>query len=105
MDARLGTHGTLGVESRKEDCIVAGEQKGRQEQVLADFQQYKKDMQKSYLLRLEARAVKFLWSFIERDASTWRFWAKIMGVMLIANTVLPAAIYLYFLGRDLGYFE
>ena len=64
-----------------------------------------KDHPKTILARLDAYGTKMLWSFIERDAGTWRFWIKVTVVMLIVNTALPIAGYLYFLGRDLGYFE
>ncbi len=81
------------------------DEEGTRDPTLVEFEKDRKPRRKPILSRLDDRGTKMLWSFIERDASTWRFWAKIMGVMLIANTVLPAAIYLYFLGRDLGYFE
>jgi hypothetical protein len=69
---------------------------------LADFE---KDHSKTILAKLEASGIRMLWSFVERDASTWRFWIKVTVVMLVVNTALPIAGYLFFLGRDLGYFD
>ena len=74
-------------------------------QALVTLEKNEKDQRKSIFLRLEDRAIKMLWSFVERDASSWRFWVKIIVVMLLVNTALPIAGYLFFLGRDLGYFE
>ena len=69
------------------------------------LEEEEKDQRKPFLSRLEERAIKMLWSFVERDASTWRFWVKVTVVMLIVNTALPVAGYLFLLGRDHGYFE
>ncbi len=60
---------------------------------------------KSALGRLEDRAIKMLWSFVERDASTPGFWIKITVVMFLTTAGPMIAIWLFFLGRDLGFFE
>ncbi len=80
-------------------------EKNIQKPTLLTLEKNEKDQRKSIFLRLEDRAIKMLWSFVERDASSWRFWVKIIVVMLLVNTALPIAGYLFFLGRDLGYFE
>ncbi len=84
---------------------MSEDEKGTQESTFADLEQYKKDSRKSFLERLDERGVKMLWSFVERDASTWRFWIKITVVMVLVYTALPMAGYLFLLGRDLGYFD
>ncbi|HJO23798.1 MAG: hypothetical protein GY772_09070 [bacterium] len=81
------------------------DEKGIREQTLAGPGKDEKSQRRPFLLRLEDRGIRMLWSFVERDAGTWRFWVKVTVVMLIMNTALPIAIYLFFLGRDLGYFE
>jgi|ETNmetMinimDraft_26_1059896.scaffolds.fasta_scaffold63768_1 hypothetical protein len=55
--------------------------------------------------RLEERAIRMLYSFVERDASSWRFWAKVIAVMFLTTAGPAIAIALYFLGRDLGFFS
>ncbi len=85
--------------------IVMDDEKGIRKQTLVRLEENEKNQRKPILSRLEERATKMLWSFIERDASSWRFWVKVIVVMLIVNTALPIAGYLFFLGRDLGYFE
>ena len=72
---------------------------------LTKLEEYQKDQPKTTLAKLEAYGTRVLWSFVERDASSWRFWIKVMVVMLLVNTALPIAGYLFFLGRDLGYFD
>lgn len=57
------------------------------------------------LSRLEARATRFLWSLLERDASTPGFWIKTTLGMLLVTAGPAILIGLFFLGRDLGYFE
>ncbi|MBW2289413.1 MAG: hypothetical protein JRG90_16525 [Deltaproteobacteria bacterium] len=64
-----------------------------------------KNSRKTALARLEDYAIEILYSFIERPAEDWRFWAKITGVMVIALVGPMIAISLFFLGRDLGYFN
>lgn len=60
---------------------------------------------RSRLLRLEDRAMRVLWSFVERDASTPWFWIKVTVVMFLVTAGPMVAIWLFFLGRELGYFE
>jgi hypothetical protein len=64
-----------------------------------------KDSQKSALGRLEERAINFLYLFVERDAGNWRFWVKITVTMFFVTAGPAILIGLFFLGRDLGYFE
>ena len=64
-----------------------------------------KDERKPVLARLEEYAIGVLYSFIERPADDWRFWVKITVVMFLVTAGPAIAIYLFFLGRDLGYFE
>jgi hypothetical protein len=64
-----------------------------------------KDNRKSALARLEDYAIGVLWSFVERDASNWRFWVKITVTMYLITAGPAIAISLFFLGRDLGYFN
>ncbi len=85
--------------------MAIGEEKGDRAPALARLDEYKQQSQKSILARLEERGIRMLWAFVERDASNWRFWVKISLTMLVINTALPLAIYLYFLGRDYGYLE
>ncbi len=72
---------------------------------LTKLEESKGDHRKSTLAKLEDYAIGVLWSFVERDASTWRFWIKITVVMVLVYTALPIAGYLFLLGRDLGYFD
>ncbi len=65
----------------------------------------KKDDRKSMLGRLEDYAIGVLYSFLERPADNWRFWVKVTVVMFLLNAGPAIAIYLFFLGRDLGYLE
>ncbi len=60
---------------------------------------------KSALGRLEDYAIGVLWSFVERDASTWQFWVKVSVTMFLVTAGPAIAIGLFFLGRDYGYFE
>ena len=64
-----------------------------------------KDERKTGLARLEEYAIGVLYSFIERPADNWRFWVKVTVVMFLLNAGPAIAIYLFFLGRDLGYLE
>ncbi|MCP5070386.1 MAG: hypothetical protein GY946_27775 [bacterium] len=64
-----------------------------------------KDHQKSGFGRLEEYATDVLWSFIERDASNWKFWVKVSMTMFFVTAGPAIVIALFFLGRDLGYFE
>lgn len=64
-----------------------------------------KTPRKPALARLEEYAIGVLWSFVERDASTWRFWVKVSTVMFLVTAGPAIAIAFFFLGRDLGYFE
>ena len=64
-----------------------------------------KEARKPILLRLEEYAIGVLYSFIERDASNWRFWVKLTVVMFLVTAGPAIAIALFFLGRDLGYYE
>ncbi|MBW2270505.1 MAG: hypothetical protein JRH16_18220 [Deltaproteobacteria bacterium] len=64
-----------------------------------------KDERKSMLARLEEYAVEVLWSFIERDASDWKFWVKITVAMFLVTTGPAVAIFLFFFGREHGYFN
>ncbi len=63
-----------------------------------------KDHRKSTLAKLEDYAIGMLYSFVERDASSWRFWVKITAVMFAVTAGPAIAIALFFLGRDLGFF-
>ena len=72
---------------------------------LVKLEEHEEDQRRSTLGKLEDYAIGVLWSFVERDASTWRFWIKVTLAMLLVNTALPIAGYLFILGRDLGYFD
>ncbi len=85
--------------------MAMGDEKNPEEPAVTKLGEYEKDHPKTTLAKLEAWAIRMLWSFVERDASSWRFWIKVAVVMLIVNTALPIAGYLFFLGRDLGYFD
>ena len=76
-----------------------------EEPTVTKLADYEKDQPKTIWAKLDAYGTRMLWSFVERDASNWRFWVKVTLVMLIVNTALPIAGYLFFLGRDLGYFD
>ncbi len=60
---------------------------------------------KSALQKLEERGIQMLWSLIERDASTPSFWIKATVGMFVVTAGPMVAIWLFFLGRDLGIFE
>ncbi len=63
-----------------------------------------KAQQKSFLLRLEDRAIDFLYSLVERPADNPRFWIA-TGVGMIVVLAGPAvAIALFFFGRERGFF-
>ena len=62
-----------------------------------------RDSGKSALARLEQRAVRMLWSFIERDASTPWFWIKVATVMFLVTGGPAIVIHLFFLGPEYGY--
>ena len=81
------------------------DEKGTRGPTLVGLENDEKGQRKSIWSRLDERGTDLLWSFVERDAGTWRFWVKVTVTMFIMNTALLAAIYLFFLGRDLGYFE
>jgi hypothetical protein len=81
------------------------DERNLEEPAVTKLADYEKDHSKTFLAKLDAYGTRMLWSFVERDASSWRFWVKVMIVMLIVNTALPIAGYLFFLGRDLGYFD
>ena len=63
------------------------------------------DHRKSVLARLEEYAIGVLYSFIERPAVGWQFWVKITVVMFLVTAGPAIVIFLYFLRRDLGYFD
>jgi hypothetical protein len=63
------------------------------------------DDRTSALARFEDYAIRVLYSFIERPADDWRFWVKITSAMVLALVGPMIAISLFFLGRDLGFFE
>ena len=94
MERMKGTEGTE----------VEGE-KDQRKPTLVKLEEYEKRHQKSRLARLEDYAIGFLYSFIERDASTWGFWIKITVVMFIVTAGPMFAIQLFFLGRDHGFFD
>lgn len=64
-----------------------------------------KDQRRPALERLEEYATGVLYSFIERPADDWRFWVKITLVMFLVTAGPAIAIFLFFLGRDLGFLE
>lgn len=64
-----------------------------------------KDQRRPALERLEEYAIGVLYSFIERPAGDWRFWVKITLVMFLVTAGPAIAIFLFFLGRDLGFLE
>ncbi len=81
------------------------EEKDSQEPTVASLDDYKKENQKSKLARLEDHAIKMLYALIERPADSKWFWI-VTTVGMFAALVGPAVLIgLYFLGRDLGYFE
>ena len=63
------------------------------------------DDRKPTLAKLEERALRVLYSLIERDAQSWGFWIKITAVMFVVTAGPAIAISLFFLGRDLGFFN
>ncbi len=63
-----------------------------------------KDQRKSILARLEEYAIGVLYSFVERDASSWGFWIKITVAMVLVTAGPAIAIGLFFLGRHYGFF-
>ncbi len=63
------------------------------------------DTRKPALARLEEYAIGVLYSFIERPADNWRFWVKTTVAMFIVTAGPAILIYLFFLGRDLGFFD
>ena len=64
-----------------------------------------KEHRKPALARLEEYAIGVLYSFIERPADNWRFWVKITVAMFLVTAGPAIAIFLFFLGRDLGVFR
>lgn len=84
------THDTLQVQPTEEAEMVIEDEKVER---------------KSALARLEKYAIGVLYSFIERPADNWRFWVKITVVMFLVTAGPAILISLFFLGRDLGYFE
>ncbi len=64
-----------------------------------------KERRKPALARLEEFGIRVLYSFIERPADDWRFWVKITVVMFLVTAGPAIAIFLFFLGRDLGIFQ
>jgi hypothetical protein len=64
-----------------------------------------KERPKSSLARLEEYAIGVLYSFIERPADNWQFWVKITVVMFLVTAGPAIVISLFFLGRDLGFFD
>ncbi len=81
------------------------DEKDYREPTLAKPEEYKMDQRKSTLAKLEEYVIGVLYSLIERDASTWRFWVKITVVMFLVTGGPAVAIFLYFLGRDHGLFN
>jgi hypothetical protein len=63
------------------------------------------DQRRSTLAKLEDSAIDFLYTFIERPAGNWRFWVKITVVMFTVTAGPAILIALFFLGRDLGFFQ
>jgi len=53
--------------------------------------EYEKDYRKPTLAKLEEYGVRMLYSFVERDASNWRFWVKVTVVMFLV-TAGPAIV-------------
>jgi len=77
----------------------------REESTVTKIEDHKKDEQRPFLTRLEDRAIAFLYSLIERPADSPRFWI-VTTLGMVAVMVGPIIlISLFFLGRDLGYFE
>ena len=64
-----------------------------------------RDHRKPILARLDEYGVRVLYSFIERPADNWQFWVKITVTMFIVTAGPAILIYLFFLGRDLGFFD
>lgn len=62
-----------------------------------------KDHEKSTLAKLEEHAIRMLWSFVERDAGSWRFWIKVATVMFLVTGGPAIMIHLFFLGPEYGY--
>jgi hypothetical protein len=82
----------------------------REEPPVTSIEDYKSEEQKKYeerpfLTRLEDRAIAYLYSLIERPAESPRFWIMTTLGMVAALVGPMILISLFFLGRDLGYFE
>ena len=85
--------------------MTAEDEKDSPKPTLAKLEKDEGDSRKSALGRLEDYAIGVLYSFIERDASNWRFWIKVTVAMFLVTAGPAILIGLYFLGHDLGYFE
>ena len=85
-----GTHDTLRVQRMKEAGMAMEDEK---------------DYRKPTLAKLEDYGVRVLYSFIERPADNWQFWVKTTVAMFLVTAGPAILIYLFFLGRDLGFFE
>lgn len=72
---------------------------------LAKPEEDEKDPPKSTLARLEQYLIGVLYSFVERDASTKGFWIKVTVAMFLVTAGPAIAIYLFFLGREHGFFD
>lgn len=57
------------------------------------------------LAKLEERAIKGLFALIERDGGDRKFWVRTAVGMFLVTAGPMILISLFFLGRELGYFE
>ena len=76
-----------------------------QESTPTSLEDHVKARRRPALLRLEDRAIQFLYSLIERPADSPRFWIMTSVGMFVALVGPMIAIAVYFYGRDHGYFN
>ena len=76
-----------------------------QKPTLVKLEEYEKAHAKPPLVKLEEYVVGMLYSFLERDASNWRFWIKITVAMFLVTAGPAIVLALLSLRRDFGLFE
>ncbi len=83
---------------------LADYEKGHRKPAAVVSEEDKDRFQNPTVARIEDHAVRALYALLERPAGNRRFWIVTTVGMFLVTAGPAAVIYLYFLGRDLGYF-